>query len=68
MSTRNPQPSDRRKTPETRREDLRELIHGVEVPDPYRWLEDGSSAETRAWIAAQQDYTAAFLRGPERER
>jgi|HubBroStandDraft_1064217.scaffolds.fasta_scaffold61846_4 prolyl oligopeptidase len=47
--------------PSTRREDLRETIHGVEVSDTYRWLEDGISAETRAWIAAQQDYAAPFL-------
>jgi prolyl oligopeptidase len=31
-----------------------ELLHGVAVADPYRWLEDRTSAETRAWIAGQQ--------------
>jgi prolyl oligopeptidase len=36
-------------------------LHGVQVSDPYRWLEDGSSANTRTWIAAQQQYTAALL-------
>src|SRR5882757_8370532 len=56
------------KVPDTRREDIRELIHGVEVVDPYRWLEDGASAETRAWIAAQQTYTAPFLKTAARER
>ena len=56
------------KVPNTRREDVRDLIHGVEVSDPYRWLEDGTSAETRAWIAAQQQYTAPFLKTRERER
>ena len=60
--------SNRDKVPETRREDFRELIHGVEVADPYRWLEDGNSDETRAWIAAQQKYTAPFLKTPARER
>jgi prolyl oligopeptidase len=29
-------------------------IHGVAVRDPYRWLEDGNSAETRDWITDQQ--------------
>jgi prolyl oligopeptidase len=43
--------------PPTRREDFRETLHGVEVADPYRWLEDGASAETRAWIEAQNRYT-----------
>ncbi|MHB8383317.1 MAG: prolyl oligopeptidase family serine peptidase [Candidatus Binataceae bacterium] len=56
------------KPPLTRREDVRETIHGVEVADPYRWLEDGASAETREWIAAQQKYIAPFLDTPERER
>jgi len=36
-------------------------IHGVQISDPYQWLEDGSSANTRAWIAAEQQYTAALL-------
>jgi prolyl oligopeptidase len=56
------------KPPQTRREDLRETIHGQEVPDPYRWLEDGASAETRAWVAAQAEYAAQFLATPERAR
>ena len=56
------------KVPNTRREDVRDLIHGVEVSDPYRWLEDGASAETRAWIAAQTTYTAPFLKTPESAR
>ncbi len=56
------------KPPPTRREDVREIIHGVEVADPYRWLEDGASAETREWIAAQQKYNAPFRDTPERDR
>ena len=56
------------KVPNTRREDVRDLIHGVEVADPYRWLEDGAGAETRAWIAAQTIYTAPFLKTRERAR
>jgi prolyl oligopeptidase len=53
--------------PVARRENLVDIIHGVEVRDPYRWLEDGNSPETRAWIAAQQEYTASFLRTSARE-
>src|ERR1700687_1460443 len=56
------------KVPDTKREDVRDLIHGVEVADPYRSLEDGASAETRAWIAAQQASAAPFLKTAERER
>ena len=36
-------------------------LNGHVVPDPYRWLEDGDSAETRGWLAAQQTLTDAFL-------
>jgi prolyl oligopeptidase len=50
-----------RKPPETRRDDVREVMHGVELVDPYHWLEDADSPETRAWIAAQNDYTRSFL-------
>jgi prolyl oligopeptidase len=58
-----------RKPPETRRDDVREVMHGIELVDPYHWLEDADSTETRAWIAAQNDYTRSFLDAiPVRER
>ena len=37
----------------TRIEPVKETIHGVEVTDPYRWLENGDSAEVRSWTAQQ---------------
>jgi prolyl oligopeptidase len=46
---------------ETRREDVIETFHGVEIRDPYRWLEDSQSDETRAWTASQNQRTAAIL-------
>jgi len=39
--------------PPTRIEVVTDRIHGVDIPDPYRWLEDQESPETRAWIEAQ---------------
>ena len=38
-----------------------ETIHGVTITDNYRWLEDQNSPATRAWIAAEQKYTAEFF-------
>lgn len=38
-----------------------EALHGVAIPDPYRWLEDQSAPDTRAWIAAQNAHTDAIL-------
>lgn len=35
--------------------------HGVDVLDPYRWLEDDTSPERAAWIAAQGALTAEYL-------
>src|SRR5690349_10594376 len=38
-----------------------ETIQGVQITDPYRWLEDQNSPETRDWIARQNAYTDAML-------
>lgn len=35
--------------------------HGVKVSDPYRWLEDGNSQDTEAWISAQNQLTQGYL-------
>jgi prolyl oligopeptidase len=54
--------------PETRREDVREVVHGVEVADPYRWLEDVSKPEVKAWMSAQDAAADVALKAlPARE-
>ena len=54
--------------PMTKTEQVTDNYHGVEVVDPYRWLEDQQSPATRAWIDAQNKYTQSLLdTWPERE-
>jgi prolyl oligopeptidase len=47
--------------PVTEAKPVTETIHGVTLTDPYRWLEDAKSPETRAWIAEQMKYTEKYL-------
>jgi prolyl oligopeptidase len=53
--------------PKARVDAVREDIHGATVADPYRWLEDQTSPETRAWIDAENQCTKLALDGlPQR--
>ncbi len=47
--------------PASRREAVVDRLHGVEVRDPYRWLEDPTKPEVQAWMKAQDDYARAHL-------
>ena len=47
--------------PETRKVDHVDTYHGTKVPDPYRWLEDDTSADTMAWVQAQNKVTFPYL-------
>ncbi|HUH06832.1 MAG TPA: prolyl oligopeptidase family serine peptidase [Egibacteraceae bacterium] len=49
--------------PATRSADQIDDYHGMLVADPYRWLEDVDSPETREWIAAQNTITSTWLEG-----
>lgn len=50
-------------------EPVTERLHGTEVTDPFRWLEDQTSPRTRAWIEEQTRYCRGYLGGlPGRER
>ena len=48
------------KYPHARRLDLTEDILGYQVSDPYRWLEDDTSAERAGWLSAQADLFGAY--------
>lgn len=47
--------------PPTKPASTSSVVHGVTISDPYQWLEDSSSPDTRAWIASQQQYTSSLL-------
>jgi prolyl oligopeptidase len=54
--------------PDAQREGITETIHGLNISDPYRWLEDPASAQTESWSAAQDalfEHTRAGWTGRE---
>lgn len=50
-------------------EPVTDILHGVGITDPYRWLEDQDSPRTRVWIDEQTRYARSYLDGiPGRQR
>ena len=47
--------------PVTAKADSSQMYFGTEIKDPYRWLEDDRSAETEAWVEAQNKVTFGYL-------
>jgi len=47
--------------PEAKRADVVDTYSGAKVPDPYRWLENQTSPETRAWIERENAYSRSLL-------
>jgi len=42
-------------------EPVTEILHGVPITDPYRWLEDQNSLRTRNWVQQQTQYARGYL-------
>jgi prolyl oligopeptidase len=57
----NSKPEKLPKPPETAKVNVTETLHGVTITDPYRWLEDQNSPETRQWIDEQNAYTHSII-------
>jgi prolyl oligopeptidase len=49
--------------PVTSPEPVSEILHGVSVTDPFRWLEDPHSPRTRRWLDEQRRYARTYLDG-----
>jgi prolyl oligopeptidase len=55
--------------PPAKTEKVADTLHGVAVPDPYRWLEDGESRAVKEWTAKQNALTRSVLdKVPGREK
>ncbi|WP_406845008.1 prolyl oligopeptidase family protein [Flavobacterium soyae] len=47
--------------PETKKGETVDIYFDTKVSDPYRWLEDDKSAETGAWVKAENEVTYGYL-------
>ncbi|WP_083273029.1 prolyl oligopeptidase family serine peptidase [Alteromonas confluentis] len=55
--------------PQTKKGTVVDTYFGTQIADPYRWLEDDRSAETEAWVKAENAITQAYLSNiPYREK
>jgi len=54
--------------PETKQEEIKTEIFDMMISDPYRWLEDAESKETKEWIEAQNIHVGSSLRNKNFEK
>ena len=47
--------------PETKKVEVTDVLHGTEIKDPYRWLEDNKESEVLAWDKTQNDFTESYI-------
>ncbi len=47
--------------PQAKRGNVVDDYFGTRVPDPYRWMEDLNSAQTKAWVQTENAFTSAYL-------
>ena len=47
--------------PEAERQDVTDNYFGHEVADPYRWMENDTTAQVAAWVEAENRVTDAYL-------
>jgi prolyl oligopeptidase len=63
-----PSPAAEFHYPATKHVDQKEDYHGTVVADPFRWLEDDTSPQTKAWVDAENKVTFGYLEKiPERK-
>src|SRR6266403_2108522 len=51
----------RPKYPATKIDNVVDIMHGVKIVDPYRWLEEGDNAQVKEWVEEQNKFTQAIL-------
>ena len=64
-----PTPMKKPDYPSTEKENTIDRLHGVEIPDPYRWLENADDAKVKQWVERENQFTRSVLEKiPGREK
>jgi len=54
--------------PKTQTEEVNDDYFGTKIQDPYRWLEDDNSEETKKWVETQNKTTSIYLESVQKNR